>query len=168
MQDQSPYQVPLSAQLITVTATAGTAVGSTDTIVVIFTTINDPANAFVSSASATLGSAFGCVNPGIWQIEFFAALAAAGDLNIGISLNAARVGALTTSPTDFVVVDAGGGTEGIIGLSGFLSATAADLPLLQCSRTLRLAFGDVLRFVVTAGVTLDTDNLRLFMTKLSP
>ena len=167
MQDQSPYNVPLSAQLITVSATAGTATGSTDTIVVIFTTITDPANAFVSSASATLGSAFGCLRPGIWRVDFFAALAAAGDLNIGISLNAARTGAMTTSPTTFAVVDAGGGTEGIIGLSGFLSATAADLPLLQCSRTLRLAQFDALRFVVTAGVTLDTANLRVFMTKLS-
>jgi hypothetical protein len=104
------------------------------------------------------------VRGGLWCIELFGALAGAGLLNIGLSLNAAGAGALTGAPSDFVTTDAGAGSMGWIGIGGSLLATANSDNYL--SRTVRLVPGDVLRFAATVGVTLDADNSRFFLTPI--
>lgn len=143
--------------------------GSTDTAVVLFTSVTDASGAFTHTSAAATGSVFTCRRPGVYRIDFFAALAGAGNMDIGLSLNAVGAGALTGSPLDFAAVDGGAGSEGIIGCQGEVSNGAGDGPVLcHVGRTIRLVQGDVLRFMATAGVTLDTDNLRFFMERLSP
>ena len=166
-QQQSPHKVPPSELQVSVRGTAATAVGGTDTVVVLWPSVSDPAGVFTESSVAATGTVLTVVRPGIYRIDFFAALAAAGDLNIALSLNAAAAGALTTTPTDFLVVDAGAGTEGVIALQGEVSNGAGDGPVLcHAGRTIRLVVGDTLRCLVTAGVTLDANNTRLFIDQI--
>lgn len=166
-QVQDVHKVPISEHLLTARGTAATAMGSTDTAVVLWPAFSDPSGAFVHTSTAATGSIFTVTRPGIWRIDFFAALAGAGDLNIGLSLNAAAAGAITTSPTDFAVVDAGAGTEGVIGVQGEVANGAGDGPILcHVGRTIRLVPGDTLRCLATAAVTLDANNTRLFLDRL--
>ena len=158
MQDQSPYGVPLSAMQLSARGTAATDLGTADTCVILWPAFTDSAGIFTHASAAGTGSIFTVVRPGIYRVALFAALAAAGDLDIGLSLNAPAA-SLTVSPVDFA-------TAGVVGVAGFLSATAADLPLLECSRVLRLAQGDVLRTLATVGVTLDANNSRLFVDQI--
>ena len=159
MQDQSPYNVPLSAMQLSARGAAATALGAADTAVILWPSFTDSSGIFTHASAAGTGSIFTVVRPGIYRVTLFAALAAAGDLDIGLSLNAPAA-SLTVSPVDFA-------TAGVIGVEGFLSATAADLPLCGCSRTLRLAQGDVLRTLATVGVTLDANNSRLFIDQVA-
>lgn len=169
MQQQSPYRVPPTEVEIALRGAGATAVGSTDTAVILWPTVTDASGAFTHTSAAATGSILTCVRGGVYSIELFAALAAAGDLNVGISLNAAAAGALTGSPIDFVAADAAAGTEGVIAVGGMVAAGAADLPLCWCKRSaVRLVPGDTLRFLATAGVTLDANNSRFFMERLSP
>jgi len=128
--------------------------------------VTDASGAFTLAEAAATGSIFTCVRGGYWVIDMFGALAGAGALDIGISLNAAAAGALTGPPSDFVAVDAGAGSEGIVACAGDLLATATSD--VSVHRTLRLVPGDVIRFMATAGVTLDADNSRVFMSLLQP
>lgn len=149
-----------------VTGAGATAMGSTDTAIIRYTAamVTDVAGSFILVEAAASGSIFTCVRGGLWMIELFGALAGAGALDLGISLNAAGAGALTGSPLDFVAVDAGAGTMGYIGVAGDLLATATSD--VQVSRLVRLVPGDVIRFGATAAVTLDADNSRFFMTPI--
>ena len=167
-QQQSPYQVPPS-EFVNATNRADViladcvAAGSTNTAVMIFPTVTDPTGAFSLSTSAAAGDAYTCVRPGMWAIDFFAAdaAAAASVINIGISLNATAA-TLNSTPVDFAVAN-----NGLIAVAGTTSA-AADLPLVYCHRLVRLVPGDVLRFMQTATLTLDVNNTRVFMTRVSP
>jgi hypothetical protein len=142
--------------------------GSTDTAVIRYTAamITDAANLFTVVESAANGTIITIVRPGLYAIDMYAALAGAGALQIGISLNAAAAGALTGTPADFVAVDAGAGTEGIIACTGdTLATTVGDY---YCGVVRRFAQGDVIRFMATAGVTLDADNSRVFAELVLP
>jgi hypothetical protein len=168
MQQHSPYHVPPTETEVTLRGAGATAVGSADTAVILWPSVTDATGAFTHTSAATTGSILTCVRPGVYSIELFAALALAGDLNVGLSLNAVGAGALTGSPADFLAADAGAGSEGIIAVGGMVAAAAADLPLCYCKRIIRIVPGDVLRFMATAAVTLDADNSRFFMERLSP
>jgi hypothetical protein len=159
MQDQSPYGVPLSAMHLSCRGAAAIALGTVDTAVILWPTFTDAAGVFTHASAVGTGSIFTVVRPGIYRVTLAAALAAAGDLNIGLSLNAPAA-SLTVTPVDFA-------TAGVIGVAGFISATAADLPLSECSRVLRLAQGDVLRTLATVGVALDVNNSRLFIDQIA-
>lgn len=163
MEQQSPYDVPQSAYHLAARGAAATAVGTTDTAVVLWPSVTDSSGIFEQASAAATGSIFTVVRPGIYRIDFYAALATAEDLNIGLSLNASASNALTGSPVDFAAADAGLQSEGIIAVGGMVAAAAADLPLCHCGRTVRLMQGDTLRFMATAEVTLDADNSRFFV-----
>jgi len=152
---------------LVVTGTGATAMGGTDTAVIRYTAANvtDPGGAFTLVEGAAAGSVLTCVFGGLWEIELYGALVGAGALDIGISLNAAALGALTGSPSDFVAVDAGAGSMGVRACAGDLLVTAVSDLSLKVS--LYLTPGDVIRFLATAAVTLDADNSRFFMTPIA-
>jgi hypothetical protein len=169
-QQQSPHLVPGSQHQVNVQGVGAAANGSTDTAVLRFTAANitNTQGGVTFTETAAAGTILTVVKPGIWIVSLFAALAAAGNLQIGIGLNAAAAGNITTSPTDFAVVDAGAGAMGVIALAGDTSAAAEDGPhLLSCQRTLALSQGDTLRFYATAAVTTDAANTRFFMTQVA-
>lgn len=163
MQDQSPMNVPQSALSVDVTLAGAVSNGSTNTAVLIWPTVTNLTGAFTWVTSATLGDTFTCVRPGIWAIDYFwaDAGAAAQAHSIAISINASAA-TLNSNPIDFAVAN-----NGIVAVAGNTTA-GADLPLVQCSRVLRIAQGDVLRFLSTVALTPDVENTRVFMHRISP
>lgn len=168
MEQLSPFHRAAAGNLITAIGVGATATGVVDTAIVRYTAamVTDASGAFTLVEDANTGSAFTCVRGGTWMVELFGALAGAGVLDIGISLDAADAGAMTGSPLDFVAVDAAAGTMGYVGVAGDILATA--ISDLQVSRVLSLIPGSVIRFGATAGVVLDADNSRFFMTQILP
>lgn len=138
--------------------------GAVDTAVLRFTAANitNAAGAFTVAEDGNLGTVLTNVLSGYWCIRLYAALVGAGNLQIGIGLNAAAAGNITTSPTTFAVVDAGAGTMGVQALAGDTNIAADGPHLLWCLVYLRLAPGDILRFYATAAVTTNADNTRFF------
>jgi hypothetical protein len=167
MEQQNPYSVPPS-EFVDATNRADVLLagavsnGSTNTAVTIWPTVTDPTGAFTLTTSAAAGDAYACNRPGIWSIDYFwaDAGAAAQAHFIGISLNATAA-TLNSGPVDFAVAN-----NGLIAVAG-VNTAGADLPLVQCSRIVRLQPGDVLRFMSTVALTPDVANTRVFMTRLS-
>jgi hypothetical protein len=132
---------------------AAVANGAVDTIVMRFLAANITLNgSFTLVENANNGTILTCARPGLWWMSLWSNDAAV-DLNIGIGLNAAAAGALTTEPDNFDAVDAAAGTEGIETLAGDTNIAADGPHLLQCSFVRRLVDGDTLRFYATVAAT---------------
>jgi hypothetical protein len=156
-------RVPQSGISVDVTLAGAVSNGAVNTAVLIWPTVTDPSNAFTLATSANAGDSYTCNRPGIWSIDYFwaDAAAAAQAHSIAISINASAA-TLNSNPIDFAVAN-----NGIVAVAGNTTA-GADLPLVQCSRILRIAQGDVLRFLSTVALTPDVDNTRVFMHRISP